>query len=96
MIGSIEHDLIAKHIEGIKKSYINIDKKGIAKASINGLAKLMVETKPGEWITARKIFFTVTGKVKLSIDDTIDNKFKYLMVEVRSLEFSMLRMFKGD
>ena len=62
IVATLNHDLMADAVDGLKPSGFELDKKGGFSANINAAATLLIETSPGEWIEARELFITLSLK----------------------------------
>lgn len=67
---SFSHHLFTRKFPKAKWTGLYIDKKGNIIANINVIIKIMIETRPDVWKTAREMFATAIGKVNIDFNRT--------------------------
>lgn len=72
-----------------------MDAQGNWKIAINVMAKLKVEMSPGEWRDARKIYMTVSIKMKTGPKDE-NNPHGEFSIQPKTIDISQLKIMQGD
>lgn len=56
---------------------------------------MMVETKPGHWVKARDIYFTLSIKANAYMVKYNHQVYEFF-IKVKSIEFSMFKILRND